>query len=145
MIIDRTALFEILAAMPLESGRWVVAGSAPMLLAGLIDSISDVDIVADSVAWQEAVSICDRPPREGLFGDRVLELEVDQAAVEVFDGWMGIAADVIIAEAIEKGGYRFMLLERVLDSKRRLLRHKDLAHIALLEGRLSGGPSANSG
>ncbi len=141
MTIDRGALATILERVPFEAGRWVVAGSAPMLVAGLVESISDVDVVVDDIAWRHARSICDRPPRAGLVGDQVLDLRVGDAVVEVFDGWLGTAAHLILEEAVEIEGHRFSPLARVLDSKRRLLRRKDLDHIVVLEAHLGEGPT----
>ena len=144
MSIDQGALHRILAELPFEAGRWVVAGSAPMLMAGLIDSITDVDIVVDGIAWRQAVSLSDEEPRDGLFGDRIVELDVAGSPAEIFDGWLGIEASVLIAEASMRDGYPFSPLTRVLESKRRLSRPKDLAHIEVLEAHLTGGPTAAS-
>jgi hypothetical protein len=144
VIIDRDALRGILAALPFETGRWVVAGSAPMLMAGLIQSIRDIDIVVDPATWRQAVSLSEQAPRGGLYGDCVVELDVAGAPVEVFDGWLGIEADTMIAEAVDVEGVPCSPLGRVLDSKRRLLRNKDLAHIELLDGLLTDGPTADS-
>ena len=140
MKIDRDALLAILEALPFAAGHWVATGSAPLLAAGLIDSIQDVDIVTDAVGWQQATSLSHEEPNVGLFGDHTVRLGVAGAPVEVFDGWLGAPAAVLIAEAVEIDGYRFSPLERVLDSKRRLLRQKDLAHIDLLEAHLTGRP-----
>lgn len=144
MSIDRSRLLSCLAAVPFQPGRWVVAGSAPMLMAGLVESIQDVDIVVDGPAWEMAVSLSDSEPHDGLFGDHMIELDMTGAPVEVFDGWLGIDASVLLAEAVEIEGFRFSPLARVLDSKRRLSRNKDLAHMELLEALLTDGPAANS-
>lgn len=144
MIIDRDALRGILAALPFEAGRWVVVGSAPMLMAGLIQSIRDIDIVVDPATWRQVVSLSEQAPRGGLYGDHVVEFDVAGAPVEVFDGWLGVDADTMIAEAVDVEGVPCSPLGRVLDSKRRLLRNKDLAHIELLDGLLTDGPTADS-
>lgn len=134
MSIDRDAFVEVLGALPFETGRWVVAGSAPMLMAGLIESIEDVDVVVDAAAWRQAVALSDEDPREGLFGDMVVGLDVAGSSVEVFDGWLGIDADVVIAEAVAECGYPLMPLDRVVESKQRLGRPKDLRHLELMLG-----------
>lgn len=144
MSIDRDGLRRMLESLPFEEGRWSVAGSAPMLMAGLVDSITDVDIVTDGTAWRQAVSMSDHEPRPGLFGDRIVELEVGGSRVEVFDGWLGTTADEIISEAVDVEGFRFSPLSRVLASKRRLSRSKDRAHIDLLEALLTDGPLEGS-
>lgn len=143
MIIDRDALRGILASLPFEAGRWVVAGSAPMLMAGLIESIRDVDIVVDPATWRQAVSLSAQSPRDGHLGDHVVEFEVAGARVEVFDGWLGIAAEEMIAEAVDVEGVPCSPLGRVLESKRRLLRNKDRAHIELLHALLRDGSTAD--
>ena len=137
MSIDRTTLTNILEALPFQAGRWVVAGSAPMLMAGLIDSIHDVDIVVDGTAWQQAVSLSDGEPRDGLLGDQRVSIELEGATVEIFNGWLGIDAAQMITEAVDLDGFRFSPLERVLESKRRLLRSRDVVHIAIIEAHLS--------
>ena len=113
-----------------------------MLALGLVDSISDIDIVGDADTWKAAVSDSRRGPRAGKLGDRLVELTVNGVSIEVFDGWLGTRADQMIGEAFEIVGYLFLPLERVLDSKRKLLRQKDLAHIDILEARLAPGPTA---
>ena len=137
-------MFGVLRSLRFGGGRWVVAGSGPMLALGLVDSVSDIDIVGDAAAWKAAVSVSHRGPRAGKLGDRLVELTVNGVSIEVFDGWLGTGADQIIAEAFEIEGYLFLPLERVLDSKRKLLRQKDLAHIDILEARLAPGPTAES-
>jgi hypothetical protein len=144
VIVDRTALRDILVGLPFDPGRWVVAGSAPMLIAGLVDSITDVDIVVDAVAWRQVLSIVDQVPRDGLFGDHLVEFDVAGARVEVFDGWLGTDADTMVAEAIDVEGVPCSPLERVLASKRRLIRPKDTHHIAILEAHLGEAPAAQA-
>lgn len=143
MSVDRGTLRDILEALPFEAGSWVVAGSAPLLIAGLTESIEDIDIVVGPAAWQQAVASSGEEPRAGLRGDHITELEVAGVRVEIFDGWLGTTADEMIAEAVEVDGFPFSPLSRVLDSKRQLLRHKDLAHIELLEAHLGEGRIGN--
>jgi hypothetical protein len=144
VIVDRTALRDILTALPFDPGRWVVAGSAPMLMAGLVDSIADVDVVVDAVAWRQALCMVDQGPRHGLLGDHLVGFDVAGAQVEVFDGWLGTDADTIVAEAVDVEGVPCSPLERVLDSKRRLIRPKDTQHIAILEAHLGEGSAAQA-
>ena len=121
MSIDRNALHRTLAELRFEPGRWVVAGSAPMLLAGLIDSIDDIDIVVDRSAWRQAVSLSDQEPEYGN-------------------------AAQMLAEAVDVDGVPCSPLGRVLDSKRRLGRPRDLHHITIIESHVdeSQMPMANS-
>lgn len=140
-MIDRAELLKAIDAMPFERGAWVVAGSAPVLMAGLIDSISDIDIVVDATAWRQAVAMAVRGPRVGLFGDHIIELEAGATPVEIFDGWLGATASEMIAEGVELEGFRFSPLSRVLDSKRQLARSKDRTHVELLESLLGEVPT----
>ncbi len=146
MSIDRNALHRTLAELTFEPGRWVVAGSAPMLLAGLIDSIDDIDIVVDRSAWRQAVSLSDQEPEHGRFGDHIVKLEMAGSSVEVFDGWLGTNAAQMLAEAVDVDGVPCSPLGRVLDSKRRLGRPRDLHHIRIIESHVdeSQMPMANS-
>jgi hypothetical protein len=57
----------------------------------------------------------------------MVEIEVRDAD-EVFDGWLGTEARVIVAEDVEIEGHRFSPLERVRHSRRRLVRPKEAAH-----------------
>lgn len=141
MSIDRSELLDVLDALPFERGTWVVAGSAPLLMAGLVDAIADIDIVVDQTAWRQAVSIAVERPRAGLLGDHIVELEMSGSRVEVFDGWLGATAADMIAEAVEVEGVPCSPLERVLDSKRRLGRRRDLDHIRIIEAHIGGANS----
>lgn len=145
MTIDRVALASILEHMPFDAGRWVVAGSVPMLVAGLIESVSDVDIVVDETAWLQAVALSGDAPRAGLLGDHIVDIEVSGHPVEVFDGWLGTTADEMLSESVVVEAFRFSPLSRVLASKRQLSRRKDTIHIERLEAHLAGGTPADSG
>jgi hypothetical protein len=134
--LDRDELFRALDSIPFDSGGWVVAGSGLLLAMGAVEGIDDIDIVADDDAWATAIELAGREPHPGLFGDHQLALDLDGIEVEVFDGWLGISAGSILAEAVEIDGYLFTPLERVADSKRTLSRPKDLIHLGIIEGLL---------
>lgn len=133
MTIGRARLFDVLAAMPFPEGRWVVAGSGPLLAMGVIDAISDIDIVADAQLWRSVSRMAGVSQGPALLGDRRLTLEVDGVGVEVFDGWLGIDAESIIEEGVAVDGYLFSPLERVAESKRSLGRPKDRIHLRQIE------------
>jgi hypothetical protein len=136
MSIDRARLFDVLAAVPFERGRWVVAGSGPLLAMSIVDAIEDIDIVADARAWLAAIEVATGAGRRGLFGDHLVALGVGGLEVEVFDGWLGIGAGSMIAEAVEIDGYLFAPLDRVAESKRTLGRPNDIVHLARIEALL---------
>jgi hypothetical protein len=130
-------LFDQVRELALRDGDWVIAGSAPMLVHGLIDTINDIDIVARGAAWARACELGD--PQPGEHGDRRVRLA--GGAIEVFDGWslMPWSVDRLIGEAQWLEGLPFIPLQRVLEFKRCLARPKDAAHIRLIEARLSAG------
>ncbi len=136
MSLDRSGLFDVLARLPFEPGRFVVAGSGPLLAMEIIESIEDVDIVADAGTWANAIRLAKRGARPGMFGDRLVTIQFDGIAVEVFDGWLGIDAESVIADAVDIDGFLFTPLERVTKSKRTLGRPKDLVHLGMIEARL---------
>lgn len=138
MSLNRSRLFDLLGRVPFDRGRWVVAGSGPLLAMGIIDSIADIDIVAGADSWATGVRLAGREPQSGLFGDHRLALDLDGIEVEVFDGWLGISAESIIAEAIDISGYLFAPPERVAESKRTLARPEDLVHLGMIEALLDG-------
>lgn len=130
-------LFDQVRELALPPGDWVIAGSAPLLVHGLIEAVGDIDIVARGAAWVRVCALGD--PQPGEHGDRRVRL--CDGAVEVFDGWslMPWSADQLIGEAQWHAGLPFVPLQRVLEFKRRLARPKDALHIRLIEARLREG------
>lgn len=139
MRLDRASLFRRLERLDLGGGAWVVAGSGPMLARGLVSTIGDIDIVADGPAWQRALELSRADAIEGLRGDRIVELILDEVLVEVFDGWLGSPAAGVIERSQVVSGFRFMSLADVAAFKRALDRPKDRSHIELLETHLALG------
>ncbi len=80
--------------------------------------------MADVQAWERAFEQAATTVREGLRGDRIISLEIDGIAVEVFDGWLGSPALGVIERADVVAGHRFMTLDEVIDFKRHLDRPK---------------------
>ena len=116
-----------------------------MLVAGLIESVSDIDIVVDETAWLQAVALSGDAPRAGLLGDHIVDIEVAGHSVEVFDGWLGTTADEMLSESVVVEAFRFSPLSRVLASKRQLSRRKDMIHIERLEAHMADGTTADNG
>lgn len=109
-------------------GDYVIFGSAPLLLGGIIPEVQDIDIIALRAAWQKALEFA--PAQKGRFGDRVVK--VDQV-VEVYDGWMQLDAQAVLASATSYQGLPFAALRDVAAYKRALARPKDSEHLRLME------------
>lgn len=122
-------LFNLLRAMELPSGSYAVFGSGPLAVHGLIDEVSDLDVIVREDTWNAVehlgtiVMYGDDPVvdlgngltfgRSWAYGDLDIEDLIDDA--EVIDG------------------LPFVRLEAVLAFKRTASRPKDLRHIELLE------------
>jgi hypothetical protein len=121
-------LFGKLRALELPAQHYAVFGSGPLAVRGLIEHISDLDVVARGPAWRKAAAL--GPVVVASGGDRVVSLE--GGTIEIFDGWLGWDADAIIdgAETIE--GLPFARLEEVQAFKLHHGRPKDLEHARLI-------------
>lgn len=121
-------LFGKLRALELPAQHYAVFGSGPLAVRGLIEHISDLDVVARGPAWRKAAALGAVGVASG--GDRVVRLE--GGTIEIFDGWLGWDADAIIdgAETIE--GLPFARLEEVQAFKLHHGRPKDLEHAQLI-------------
>lgn len=119
-----------LGALALPPGDFAVHGSGAMLLRGLIDDASDLDIVARGAAWHRACSLA--APEAGE-RDAVVRVLPD---VEIWGGWLGDDVGALIDRAEMVDGWPCVTLQDVLAFKERLARPKDRGHIALLRARL---------
>ncbi len=130
-------LLERLGKLELPPQDYVIFGSAPLLVHGLIDQIEDIDIVARDTAWTHALSLgqavnLGQVPR-APGGDRVIRL----GQLDIYDGWLGMDREQLIDTAELRHGFPFARLEYVLTYKERLKRPKDLAHLQLIRAYLS--------
>lgn len=131
MSLAWAAVTDRLAALGLSEHDALVAGSAPMLAHGLVDSIGDLDLVVPRATWARLAA--GHPWRAGTLGDRVATLPGE---VEVFDGWFGEPFDAVWARGVTVHGVRCMSLADVLAFKLRLGRDKDAEHMRLLRAHL---------
>lgn len=103
-----------------------------MLAYGIRQRISDLDVVARDVAWEQAVALGERraPPFGGVNAVYLLG-----GVIEVLDGWFPDrwTVDRLIEDADIIEGIRFLPLSLTLEWKRALGREKDRADIAALE------------
>lgn len=125
--MDLAEVIAIVESLGLPEGDYALHGSAPLLAHGLVDEISDLDIVSRGAAWEYAKTLA---PLEHGQKDDVVRPSAD---VEIFDGWLGDDANSLIDEAARIEGIPFVSLEAVLRFKRRLGRPKDEIHIRLIE------------
>lgn len=124
-------LIQTLVMLDLPKNDFAVFGSGPLLAAGLVDQISDLDLVARGAAWEKAKTL--GPVALTKSGFQVVSL--CDGRIEVFDGWapgdwnLGLLIDG--AKIIE--GIHFVTLAQVLYWKRLMNRPKDAEHIRLLQ------------
>jgi hypothetical protein len=135
--IHRHPLLRRLITMGLQTGDFVVFGSAPLLVHGIRADVRDIDIVARGAAWQQAratgvaaVGPITGSPMAYFWGGRI----------EVSPQWTSPNWDVdlLIHNADAVQGVRFARLQDVLAHKRALGRKKDEADIAAIELHLLG-------
>jgi hypothetical protein len=120
----------LVESLGLPDGDYALHGSAPLLAHGLVSEVNDVDIVARAAAWRHALAL--GPRAHGDQDDVVRPLP----GVEIFDGWLGDAADSLIDGAELVAGLPCVRLAAVLEFKRQLGRAKDHEHIRLIEAYL---------
>jgi hypothetical protein len=115
------------AAIDAPLDHLLLLGSVPMLAHGLIDSVGDIDILADVQTWERVAA--SGSVRVGEAGDRIARLP---GGVELFDGWYGQAHASLDARATTVEGMRVASLGDVLEFKERLSRPKDAKHLEIL-------------
>ncbi|SNY15190.1 hypothetical protein [Paractinoplanes atraurantiacus] len=127
-----------LLKLELNPDHFVVFGSAPLLMHGLRDEVSDLDVVARGAAWERASTLAESLVTSSLGG---MMASFDNGAIQVSTGWIspGWRPDDLIDGAEIIAGIRFARLDQVLEYKRQLRREKDLKDIEVLERRLQAG------
>ncbi len=119
--------WDAVRALELPANDYAVFGSAPLLARGLIDRVSDLDLLARGDAWAHVQTLgkVERAPQ----GDLLVRLPHD---IDIFNGWLGLDADAIIRRATLQDGLPIARLEDVAHYKRLLHRPKDLEHLLKL-------------
>jgi hypothetical protein len=117
-------------ALELPADDYVLFGSLPLLLHGLIDSVNDIDILARGKAWQHAqtLSQAELAPMG--------EWRVTLADIEIYNAWLGMDVDAIIARAKVIEDLPYADLRDVLEFKQKLNRPKDVEHIKRIQAYL---------
>ena len=125
-----------LFTLELANTDYVVAGSGPLFVRGLIDSVSDLDIVARGDAWTRAQEFAEaRPaPFGGALHVRLFELEI----LDRWFPWLW-PMDYIIDTADVFHGVRFVSLDVVRTVKQIMNRPKDHEHLAIMDEYLANG------
>ena len=52
-----TELFDSLRSLGLPGGEYVVFGSGPLIVRGIIDAANDLDVVCRGAAWERACDV----------------------------------------------------------------------------------------
>ncbi|MCA9839962.1 MAG: hypothetical protein KC422_23840 [Trueperaceae bacterium] len=131
MAIDQRDLEQKVKALELPTKDFVIFGSAPLLICGLVARINDIDIVARATAWEKAKSL--GKVVQGEKGDRLVKL----GDIDIYDGWMGEDVKGLIDRASHVNGLAYASLEDVLRYKQKLNRIKDAKHINLIKNYLN--------
>jgi len=115
---------------------FMIMGSGRLVVAGLRNRMSDIDLVARESTWQRAKELVqlgrgyvEYAPFSGAPVIRLYE-----GLVEVFDHWFmeGAETDALIESAEVLDGLRYMRLEDLEAYKRQLDRPKDRRDLAVL-------------
>jgi hypothetical protein len=121
---------EYISKLNLPIDNYVLFGSLPMLAYGLIQQVNDIDILANHKAWGYAKTLA--PTSLSAKGLAVIQL----GEIEIYNEWMDMDIDSIIARAVFIEGLPYAKLEDVLHYKQMLNRPKDQEHIRLIQGYL---------
>lgn len=126
-MINLAQLINSVKQLKLPQNSYVIYGSAPMLAHGILKQISDIDIVANKLAWQQALRLGNH--QEAPKGDNVISL----GQIDIYDGWMGKPINDLIKNSSLIEGLPFASLQDVLSYKLELNRLKDQEHIKLIK------------
>lgn len=127
-MINLEELISRVNKLDLATQNFVLFGTAPMLRKGLINSISDIDILARGAAWEKAQQFAEI--KIGSKGDKIISPSTD---IDIFNGWMGKPVEAIFKKAELIDGLLYANLEDVLSYKLELNRPKDQLHIKLIQ------------
>jgi hypothetical protein len=136
VLASRADLFDTLTRLDLPTTEFVVAGSAPLLLKGLRQRITDVDVVVRAGSWEKAEQLGESSAARF---DGAREIHLADGKLHVLDRWFPSLwdAEEVFASTVRVGSYRFLTLPATLTWKRHLGRPKDLRDIKQIEGFLT--------
>ena len=102
-------LLELLKSYNLPDGEYAVFGSAPLAITGMINDVSDFDVIIKPRSWN-------------FESDN----EYRTKDIEFFDNWPGFDVDDLIDNhTFEHNGFLFVNPNQVIKYKRKLKREKD--------------------
>lgn len=127
MPFDAAEIRRIMAELNFPPGSALLHAGAALVLHGLTETASDIDIATNEAGWRHALTL--GAPRAANIDELIEPLP----GVEVFSGWLGEPLAGLFARALEQDGVLLAAPEDILAFKRRLNRPKDQAHIRLLE------------
>jgi hypothetical protein len=122
-------ILEELRSLRLPAGEFAVFGSGPLLVRGIIETVSDLDVLCRNAAWNVAQRLSSAETTE--YGSRV----VSHGPISFGTTW-GLGefdVDELIDEAEMIDGLPFVRLQHVVAYKKVAGRAKDLAHLDLIE------------
>ncbi len=121
-------ILDELRALQLPANDHAVFGSGPLLVRGIIDAVSDLDVLCRGAAWDMVQRLADSETVE--YGARVVSV----GAISFGTTW-GLGdfdIDRLIGEAEMIEGVPFVRLEHVVAYKKFAARPKDLSHLELV-------------
>ena len=127
-------LLQQVADLELPAGEYAIFGSGPLLVRGVIDAVSDIDILCRGAAWRCAQEL----------GAAVYLAEQDVDIISIDDGVITIGktwgygdfdTDILINSAELIDGLPFVRLEYVVAYKRIANRRKDHEHLQVLQAK----------
>lgn len=118
-----------LRSMALPAGDYAVFGSGPLLVRGIVDAVTDLDVLCRGQAWLTARAIATSERTEE--GVTVLADGPISFGTEWGLGDFDVGRLIDEAETID--GLPFVQLEHVIAYKRTAGRPKDLAHLELID------------
>ena len=122
---------ETLKRLELPAGDYAVFGSGPLFVRGIIDSVSDVDIICRGDAWDRVKEVGELHYLE-KYDVEVVELEGGRISFGTIWGIGNFDIDELIDSAEFIDGLPFVRLKYVAEYKRIANREKDVEHLLAL-------------
>ena len=123
--------FKLLLSLGLNRADFAVAGSGPLFARGWISDTGDVDVIARGTAWTQ---VCKLGPVAAAPLSTVQRVLLFDGRVEVLSGWFPELWDTnqLIDDADIVEGLRFVKLDVIAQTKKRLQRPQDELHLKIL-------------
>lgn len=134
----KVELFERLRGLQLPVGEFVIFGSGPLVVRGVIEAGHDLDVLCRGPAWEAVCALA--PPQPSAWGVDLVNL--DEGRLTFGTRWAigEVDTDELIETAEIIDGLPFARLQHVIAYKRLSGRPKDLDHLAALDRALRDNP-----